>query len=243
MSLAHYPEMMSVVMFGAMKAVSPAPDAKATVEKTVYNDSLLDRLCIWLFSRKMAKAVGQETQLKGYDGLVDLSKQIMQGRNAREQKERVLVVLNSLIPAQALWLVRKLFEPTQLVCELNAWFATKMFGWLVGPSEVKQVEVTELGGTVRLQKSGVQIKKCRYLEQSQCAAMCVNMCKLPTQEFFAREFGIPLTMTPNFEDYSCEMIFGQMPLPIEQEAAYNQPCLAAHGQGADPSEPCHKIRN
>ncbi|MBD0336827.1 MAG: DUF4033 domain-containing protein [Cyanobacteria bacterium Co-bin13] len=226
-----------------MKVVSPAPNANVTVEKTVYQDSLIDRLCIWLFSRKMAEAVGQKTRLKGYDGLVALSQQIMQGRNAREQKEMVLVVLNSLLPSRVLWLVRRLFKPTQLVCELNAWFATRMFGWLVGPSEVRQVEVTGPNGAVSLQKSGVHIKKCRYLEQSQCAAMCINMCKLPTQEFFTQEFGIPLTMTPNFEDYSCEMVFGQVPLPLEQEAAYNQPCLAAHGQGADASEPCHKIRH
>ncbi|MBD2259737.1 DUF4033 domain-containing protein [Pseudanabaena sp. FACHB-2040] len=226
-----------------MKVVSPAPDAKVTVEKTIYQDSLIDRLCIWLFSRKMAKAVGQKTRLKGYDGLVDLSKQMMQGRNAQEQKNVVLVVLNSLLPSQVLALVRKLVAPNQLVCELNAWFATRMFGWLVGPSEVRQAEVTGPDGDVNLQKSAVYIKKCRYLEQSQCAAMCVNMCKLPTQEFFAQEFGIPLTMTPNFEDYSCEMVFGQMPLPIEEEAAYNQPCLAMHGGTTPSTEACPKIRN
>nr|AFK37308.1 unknown [Lotus japonicus] len=30
------------------------------------------------------------------------------------------------------------------------------------------------------QKSGVHIKKCRYLENSGCVGMCVNMCKTPT---------------------------------------------------------------
>jgi hypothetical protein len=33
-------------------------------------------------------------------------------------------------------------------------------------------------------------------------------------------------MTPNFEDYSCEMVFGQMATPIEEdESIQNQPCL------------------
>jgi hypothetical protein len=30
------------------------------------------------------------------------------------------------------------------------------------------------------------------------------------QTFFTEEFGLPLTMKPNFEDLSCEMIFGQV---------------------------------
>ena len=37
----------------------------------------------------------------------------------------------------------------------------------------------------------------RYLENSGCVGMCVNMCKLPTQEFFTNEFGLPLTMNPS----------------------------------------------
>ncbi|HEY9737367.1 MAG TPA: DUF4033 domain-containing protein [Trichocoleus sp.] len=208
--------------------------------QTVYYDSPIDRLFIWLFSRKMAKAVGTTSPLKGYDGLVDLSKQIMQGRNAQQQRALVRVVLGSLIPAQGLWLVRQLFSPTALVCELNAWFATKLFSWLVGPSEVREVEIVDANGRVKRQKSGVYIQKCRYLEQSRCAGMCIHMCKLPTQDFFTQEFGIPLTMTPNFEDYSCEMVFGQMPLPLEQEAVYNQPCLSA--QSALAAAPCPKIR-
>ena len=31
----------------------------------------------------------------------------------------------------------------------------------------------------------------------------------PTEEFFGETFGLPLTMNPNFEDLSCEMVFGQ----------------------------------
>jgi len=27
--------------------------------------------------------------------------------------------------------------------------------------------------------------------------MCVNMCKIPTQDFFTNEFGLPLTMNPS----------------------------------------------
>jgi hypothetical protein len=212
-------------------------------EKTVYHDNWFDRLFIWLFSRKMAKAVGQKSSLKGYEGFVDLSTQIMQGRKSEEQQALVAVVLRSLVPAQVLWLIRTVFSPNRIVCELNAWFATMLFEWLVGPCEVKTVKVSDGGGGVRSQNSGVHIKKCRYLEASHCVGMCVNMCKLPTQRFFTEDFGIPLTMTPNFEDFSCEMVFGQTPSPLETEDIYHQPCLRDQYPTATINQPpCHRLR-
>jgi hypothetical protein len=224
-------------------AAPPATGLGPTSEKAVYQDSVGDRLFIWLFSRKMAKAIGKDTARSGYDGFVDLSTQIMQGRSAQQQQALVAVVLKSLVPAQVLWLIRTLFAPTQLVCELNAWFAARLFEWLVGPCEVKTVEFTNAEDQVCQQRSGVHIKKCRYLDESRCVGMCVNMCKLPTQRFFTEDFGIPLTMVPNFEDFSCEMIFGQPPPPLETEDAYNQPCLVDHCSLAnrDP-QPCPKVR-
>ncbi len=195
------------------------------IAKDEYKDNLGDRLFIWLFSRKMSQALGTTTEVSGYDGFVELSKQIMQGRNAQEQQVVVAKVLQSLVPAPALWAIRTFFSPTKLVCVLNAWFATKMFVWLVGPCEVAEAEVDLADGTVRSQPSAVYIKKCRYLVDSGCVGMCVNMCKVPTQEFFTEKFGIPLTMTPNFEDLSCQMIFGQLPPLPENDPAFQQPCL------------------
>jgi hypothetical protein len=213
------------------------------IESTVYRDNLFDKLFIWLFSHKMAQAVGKRTKLKGYEGLVDLSKQIMLGRNAHEQQAVVAVILKSLVPAPVLAIVRASFSPTRLVCELNAWFATKLFEWLVGPCEVKEVEIFGNKGELIKQKSGVHIKKCRYLESSNCVGMCINMCKLPTQDFFTRDFGIPLTMVPDFEDYSCEMVFGQIPPPLEEEAVYYQPCLRDRCPTAQAqAESCPKVR-
>ena len=213
------------------------------VTPTEYHDGLFDRIFIRLFSRKMSNAVGQRTPLRGYDGFVDLSKKIMQGRNGTEQQALVTVVLKSLIPTPVLWLIRTLFSPTQLVCELNAWFATVLFEWLVGPCEVIEVTVPGEKGQPRQQKSGVHIKKCRYLEQSRCVGMCVNMCKQPTQHFFTRDFGIPLTMTPNFEDFSCEMVFGETPPALETEASYHTPCLVNEcSMATTDGRPCPKVR-
>ena len=193
--------------------------------KDEYQDNSIDRLFIWLFTRKMGQALGASTTVSGYGGFVDLSKQIMHGRNPQQQQVIVAKVLGSLVPAPILWAIRTFFAPTRLVCVLNAWFAAQMFEWLVGPCEVTTAEIALANGTVRSQPSAVHIKKCRYLADSGCVGMCVNMCKVPTQDFFTKQFGIPLTMTPNFEDLSCEMIFGQMPLTPDLDPDYRQPCL------------------
>ena len=65
----------------------------------------------------------------------------------------------------------------QWTAELNAAITQKFFAWLVGPLEVQEAEV-EYKGQKQTWKSGVQIKKCRYLEQSGCKGMCINMCKV-----------------------------------------------------------------
>jgi Beta-carotene isomerase D27-like, C-terminal len=214
--------------------------AVPTIVTDEYNDNLLDRLFIWLFSYKMSQALGAGTQLSGYSGVVDLSKQIMQGRNAQQQQIIVAQILQSFVPIPVLWAIRTFFTPTRLVCVLNAWFAARMFGWLVGPCEVTEAEIDLPDGTIRSQPSAVQIKKCRYLADSGCVGMCVNMCKVPTQEFFTEKFGIPLTMTPNFEDLSCKMIFGQIPPLHAVDDAYQQPCLEQQGSGR--SSVCPKLR-
>lgn len=92
------------------------------------------------------------------------------------------------------------------------------------------------------------------------------MCKIPTQDFFTNDFGLPLTMTPStfatliflllgpkfpklktdfmhvlviiismfyslcsstdFEDMSCEMVYGQVPPPFEEDPVSKQPCFS-----------------
>jgi hypothetical protein len=209
-----------------------------------YHDNWLDRLFIALFSHKIAQAVGTSVPSGGYGGFVALSKAIMAGRSAPEQQTVVAIVLRSLVPAPVLWLVRTLVSPTRWVCEANAWFATLMFQWLVGPSELRQVDVTDPQGTTRSQRSGVHIKKCRYLDESRCVGLCVNLCQQPTQAFFTRDFGIPLTMTPNFEDFSCEMVFGQVPDPLDQDPVYQKPCLVGECAQGDPQAiTCPQVRS
>lgn len=220
-----------------------SPPSPYPTDQPVYQDGRVERLLIGLFSRKIARVLGQPTVRPGYDGFVDLSEQIMVGRLPLEQQTLVARVLRSLVPGPVLGLIRQWFSPGQRVCELNAWFATQLFEWLVGACEVTEVEVPDGQGQLRRQRSGVHIKRCRYLEASGCVAMCVNLCKVPTQDFFTRDFGIPLTLTPNFEDLSCEMVFGQPPPDLVSEAVYQQPCLVHRCSTATtPLQPCPGVR-
>ncbi len=82
---------------------------------------------------------------------------------------------------------------------------------------------------------------CRYLAESKCVGMCVNLCKAPVQTFFTEELGMPLTMKPNFEDYSCEMIFGLAPPPLEDDEVMQASCLADCTTGILDRPQCHKL--
>ncbi|KAK8506199.1 hypothetical protein V6N11_059792 [Hibiscus sabdariffa] len=64
----------------------------------------------------------------------------------------------------------------------------------------------------------------RFLEQSNCVGMCINLCKMPSQAFIKDALGTPVSMVPNFEDMSCEMIFGQDPPAPNDDPALKQPC-------------------
>ena len=71
--------------------------------------------------------------------------------------------------------------------------------------------------------------------------MCVNLCKTPTQTFFTEELGMPLTMKPNFEDYSCDMVFGEKPPSLDNDEVNNQSCYEAYPQGKLGLSKCHKL--
>jgi len=205
------------------------PDPFATKEK--YSDSdPLSKFMIYYFSKVMSKQLGDKPYDGTYEGFVELSREIMRGRSTKQQQETVAGVLGSLLPPQAPERFRRWFPLNKRNAEFNAWITTLGFQWLVGPADVKEVDV-QFEGRAEKWRSGVQIKKCRYLESSGCVGMCTNMCKIPTQKFFTETFGLPLTMNPDFETLECEMIFGQAPPPIEEDPVFNQPCFSVCNVG------------
>lgn len=99
---------------------------------------------------------------------------------------------------------------------LNARLTPMFFSWLVGPCETNQPEE---GG------HGVFIEKCRFLDETGCKGLCVNMCQQPTQRYFTDVLGLPVRMTPDYEEKSCQMTFGVQPLPIAEDPAVTGDCL------------------
>ena len=81
-----------------------------------------------------------------------------------------------------------------------------LFPFLVGPCRRESWEASD--GTPW--RSKVVIERCRFLEESACKGMCVGLCKQPTEAYFA-SINLPLSLTPNFEDGSCEMCWGRAP--------------------------------
>ena len=67
--------------------------------------------------------------------------------------------------------------------------------------------------------------RCRYLEQAGCASICINSCKVPTQEFFEKDMGMALEMEPNYDDFSCQFRFGKQPKAQHEDEAFATPCF------------------
>ena len=206
-------------------------------DSSIYRDTWLDRLAIGLINTKIAQALNQPPPPPTYEAFVHLSQQVLPGRTPQQQQDLIAQVLNSVIPAWVLWLIRTIFSPAPLVCELNAWFAARLFQWLVGPCQWQATLVQGQDQAWRWQKSCVQIEKCRYLAESGCVGMCINLCKLPTQKFFTEQFGIPVTLIPDFETLGCAMIFGQMPPDFATDPAAHQACL----HPTTTATPCPKL--
>jgi hypothetical protein len=62
--------------------------------------------------------------------------------------------------------------------------------------------------------------------------------------FFNTHFGQPLYMKPNYDNLSCEMVFGQHPPPARDDPALTQPCLHdcdISGDATAASAPCFRL--
>ena len=64
--------------------------------------------------------------------------------------------------------------------------------------------LASLGGSqenVSIEPAGVMmLRKCKFMEESGgCKNLCLNICKAGTEEYMAKELGMPLRMIPNLE--------------------------------------------
>ena len=75
-------------------------------------------------------------------------------------------------------------------------------------------------------QQGVLLERCRVLEESGCASVCLNVCKLPTQAFFNETAGLAVTLVPDYETFECRFVYGKTPPPPEQDEAFDTPCFS-----------------
>eukprot|EP00898_Chlorokybus_atmophyticus_P007108 jgi/Chlat1/7399/Chrsp6S07431 len=188
----------------------------------------LDRFFLSRFRLAIAHEVGRDSPLAGYAGLVESARALLASSKRRYNvEEKTRRVLQSLFPPLLLPLFRALISPlgggvpaAVLTARVTKWSCE----WLMGPCKLTPVTLPDNNRVI--DNAGVLVEKCRYLEQTGCAGICVHTCKMPTQAFMMRDMGVPLLMEPNYEDFSCQFSFGVAPPTRENDPALATSCLA-----------------
>ncbi|PWA79409.1 hypothetical protein CTI12_AA113770 [Artemisia annua] len=175
--------------------------------KIIYKDNWFDHVAINYLSKAVQDTVGMRNEESGYESLVVAAGAVFRGFDPIQQRKLVVKALQNAI--------KTVMPPSKFSREYFAAFTTLFFPWLVGPCEVRE---SEFEGNK--ERNVVHVKKCRFLESTNCAGMCTNLCKIPSQEFVKDSFGVPFTMVPNFDDMSCEMIFGQEPPALKDDPLF-----------------------
>lgn len=92
-----------------------------------------------------------------------------------ELRQAALQVLRNLIPLWLPQVFRTVFVrfDTKLSSKMCALVTLVTTQWLMGHSKISDED-----------KSVVEIERCRYLEEAGCVNVCLNSCKLPTEQYF-----------------------------------------------------------
>ena len=215
--------------------LSLVPDCE--LDNKSFDDSLLDKILLKIFRNLVVKetnGVGVSDK-PGIEGLLEQGRKymLMPGQNAENQHKMVYNVLKSLMtpvlpPFYRIFMsgiVPKLgtdFDGKQIgpwfyAPWLTSFVTPTFFGFLVGPSTPNYRKDGQLGGLV--------VEKCKFLQESGCKGLCLNQCKLPAQQFFAEELGLPLAVSPNFVTQECQWSFGEDPLLPEDDPSFPRGCL------------------
>lgn len=188
----------------------------------------IDSIFLSLFRSKMAEKIGVDSNLPldDYNGILELVNALNARFSDRNEIQTIAQdVLRALFPSWLPGAFGVMFAKPfpEFSSRMNAW-ATKMAGtWLMGECEINDCEIDD--GTIG-KGQGLLVKRCRFLEESSCASVCVNSCKIPTQNFFSENMGLPLTMTPDYETGECQFSFGLTPTFESEFAAKDVPCLS-----------------
>uniref|UniRef100_A0A0G4FPL7 Beta-carotene isomerase D27-like C-terminal domain-containing protein n=1 Tax=Chromera velia CCMP2878 TaxID=1169474 RepID=A0A0G4FPL7_9ALVE len=90
-----------------------------------------------------------------------------------------------------------------------------------GGAEGGETAVSEGAGRGR----GLLVRRCKFLEESGCVSVCVNLCKRPTEAFFKDTLGLDVWMRPDYSDLSCTFLFGVAPPDPAEDDAFDSTCF------------------
>ena len=180
------------VVVAAARALSSSPTSAPPPPPPPYEyrDSLSDIAFIALCRLSYGKLAGFQSDRswkegdETYRGMVEVSRALMR-KLPQASRQSAAVVAG--FPRVAPWF-RALFPYSSWGAELNARITPAFFGWLVGPAAVKEEPIVDFRGDAV--RSAVRIERCRYLAESGCVGMCVNLCRTPVQKFFGEELGV-----------------------------------------------------
>jgi len=208
-----------------------------TLEDMKYQDNLLDKLLLKIFRDLVTENTGGVTSPKaGIQGLVEQGRTFLlkPGQTPEAQHKMVRDTLGGIMtpvlpPFYRIFMsgIVPIEKEDGTKTQLGPWFyapfltsvvTPTFFGFLVGPSYPNRRKDGQLGGLV--------VEKCKFLQESGCKGLCLHQCKLPAQQFFQDELGLPLTVSPNFVTQECQWSFGEKPLPPDQDPSFPQGCLA-----------------
>ena len=170
---------------------------------------LVDYACESAFRSSLAREAGGDDNTPGFEGIINLAQKLVavEPRSAAATRVRARGVLRGLFPdwppapgaeqPGLLWWFTRLFARPfpEFSAKLNAKVTWAAGGWLMGPLELRDLEEeSEVGDGIN---QLVYVKRCRFLEQSGCASVCVNACKFPTQDLFNGDMGVPICVEIN----------------------------------------------
>ena len=197
--------------------------------------SILDAAALAAFRWQLQQQSGCQRDEPGFEGMLSELRDYQAGHTVDEQiklSSDVMVALAGPIP----WLFNRIWSHTSWAPGILAWFTRALLPFLVGEMTLTQ----RAPGDARA--GGVTVHRCKVLDQSGCAGLCLNMCKRPTEKLFADKWGVPLYMQPNFETHECSLSFGVVPLPAESDPAIPRGCLAGCPLSEQPTTRQHAAR-
>eukprot|EP00240_Pyramimonas_obovata_P005969 CAMPEP_0118957740 /NCGR_PEP_ID=MMETSP1169-20130426/62266_1 /TAXON_ID=36882 /ORGANISM="Pyramimonas obovata, Strain CCMP722" /LENGTH=334 /DNA_ID=CAMNT_0006905839 /DNA_START=223 /DNA_END=1227 /DNA_ORIENTATION=- len=188
-----------------------------------------------IFRKQVQLQAGATSPTEGYKGLMEEVEllNVKANGSAVTAQELTLDVFKGVMPLWLPLLYKQIIHKIMPAPLENAMFSlvtASFFRWLVGDVRIldaKDAAKIDLELTGAKVGQAVRIERCRFLEESgPCAGTCMNNCKVPTQRWMLEDFGVPVRVTPNYEDYSCTFAYGVEPLDAMEDPGYDVPCFS-----------------